>query len=116
MIELLSNNRYSSVVPVTSDTDFGPAYWVAGTSGEGKYTFKTAVYNTTETQNFSVAFDGVTEGAKGTLTILTAPEGLSSNVPGGPQVVNWDSSEVVAGVNGTFQFALEQLTVAVLTT
>jgi len=116
VIELLSNNRYSSTVPVTSDTAYGPAYWIAGTSGEGKYTFKAAVYNTTETQNFSIAFDGLAEGAKGTLTVLTAPDGHSSNVPGGPQVVNWDSSEIVAGVNGTFQFALGQLSVAVLTT
>jgi len=116
VIELLSNNRYASTVPVTSDTGFGPAFWVAGTSGKGKYTFKTAVYNTTETQNFNVAFDGVAEGTKGTLTVLTAPDGSSSNVPGGPQVVKWDVSEIVAGVNGTFQFGLEQLSVAVLTT
>lgn len=114
-IQLLSNARYAATVPVTSDTAYGPAYWMAGTSGPGKYTFKAAVYNATENIPFNVQFEGLRAGAKATLTVLTAPDGLSSNVFGGPDVVSRNVTTLTAGKGG-FGFDLENYSVAVLTT
>jgi alpha-N-arabinofuranosidase len=119
VIELFSKNRYNSTVPVTSDGDFGPAYWVAGVSEPGKYTFKTAIYNATESVPFSVAFEGIVEGTKGTLNVLSAPDGLSSNVLEDgvvSDVVKKDVTELTAGAGGAFTFELENYNVAVLTT
>ncbi|TVY83677.1 Alpha-L-arabinofuranosidase A [Lachnellula suecica] len=119
VINLLSNNRYNATVPVVSDSDFGPAYWVAGVSEPGSYTFKTAIYNATEAVPFSVSFEGVDEGAKGTLSVLSAPDGLSNNaLEDGVvvDVVKKDVKELVAGVGGSFEFELGNYNVAVLTT
>ena len=116
MIELLSNARYDATVPVTSDTEYGPAYWVAGTSGPGKYTFKVATYNSTEPTPFNINFDGLRPNAKGTLIVLTAPDGLSANVLDGNEVVNNNVTELVVGKDGAFVFELENYSVAVLTT
>jgi alpha-N-arabinofuranosidase len=118
VIELLSNTRYTETVPVTinSNDTFGPSYWVAGTSGAGKFTFKAAVYNATETQEFSINFDGVEAGTSATLTVLTAPDGLSMNMLDGPEVVTRTVSTVVATDDGTLSFELENYSVAVLTT
>lgn len=127
VIKLLSNNRISSTVPVTAasssnGTTFGPAYYVAGISSPGHYTFKVATYNATEPVPFSVKFEGVEEGAIANFTILTAPaaESYSSlNLSPGSEVidvVNWNATTLVAGIGGAFTFELDELTVAVLTT
>lgn len=114
-IQLLSNNRYAATVPVTSDTAYGPAYWMAGTSGPGKYTFKTAVYNSTGPVPYNIEFDGLSPGARATLTVLNAPDGLGSNVIGGPNVVQSSVRTLVAGCSG-FDFELENYSIAVLIT
>jgi len=120
VIQLLSNARYAATVPVTitSDDTYGPSYWVAGTSGPGKFTFKAAVYNATETQNFNIAFEGVKQGARATLTVLSVEgnDGYASNVLGGKEVVIKTVKEVVAGRGGSLSFELENYNVAVLTT
>lgn len=119
MIDLFSNNRYNATVPVSSDADFGPTYWVAGLSEPGKYTFKTAIYNATESVPFSIALEGIAEGAKGTLSVLSAPDGLSSNtlIDGVvSDVVKKSITELTAGAGGVFTFTLENYNVAVLTT
>ncbi|KUJ08213.1 putative alpha-N-arabinofuranosidase A [Mollisia scopiformis] len=118
-IQLLSNARYNATVPVSSDADFGPAYWVAGVSDPGQYTFKTAIYNSTSAVPFNIAFDGLAAGAKGTLTVLTAPDGLSSNtlVNGTVvDVVKKIATALTANEEGAFEFELENYSVAVLTT
>ncbi|KAN0113171.1 glycoside hydrolase family 51 protein [Hyaloscypha variabilis] len=85
-IKLLSAYRYEHTVPVTvtSGDNFGPAYYVAGVSAMGQYTFKVATYNATSSVPFNLEFEGVKAGQKGTLTVLSAsgPDngGLSSNV------------------------------------
>lgn len=119
VIELLSNNRYNATVPVTSDSDFGPAYWVAGVSEPGHYTFKTAIYNSTSTVPFSISFEGLSEGVKGTLSVLSAPDGLSSNtLENGvvSDVVRKNVTTLAAGSGGVFEFELDNYDVAVLTT
>ncbi|KAH8593964.1 glycoside hydrolase superfamily [Bisporella sp. PMI_857] len=117
-IKLLSTHLYDATVPVTAaeGTNFGPAYWVAGVSEPGKYTFKAAVYNATEAQDFNVAFAGLSAGATGELTVLSAADGWSANVPGGEEVVQRNVTTLTAAEGGVFSFELEALSIAVLTT
>lgn len=106
-------------MPVTSDTSFGPAYWVTGVSEPEKYTFKTAIYNATETVPFNIQFEGVKSGAQATLTVLNASDGLASNtLTDGKvnEVVQRSVKTLKAGVGGSFAFELENYSVAVLTT
>jgi alpha-N-arabinofuranosidase len=61
----------------------------------------------------SVAFEGVSEGAQGTLTVLTAPDAFSySDV--GSDVVKSTTTDVTAGSGGVFEFELPDLSVSVL--
>lgn len=117
-IQLLSNARYNATVPVkiTSKDNIGPAYFVAGTSGPGKYTFKVAIYNATAPVPLNITFQGLNAGATGTLTVLTAPAAMSSNVLGGKNVVSKTVTTVAAGAGGSFGFTLENYSVAVFTT
>lgn len=119
MIELFSNARYNATVPAKSDSDFGPAYYVAGVSEPGEYTFKVAIYNSTAAVPFNIAFEGVEASSKATLTVLTAPDGLSSNalVDGvSKEVVQKAETSLTAGDDGIFSFELENYSVAVLKT
>lgn len=125
-IKLLSNNRYGATVPVKvlSNDTFGPAYYVAGVSDPGKYTFKVAIYNSTGSVPFNIKFDGVKKGQKAHLTTLSATGpgdgGLSSNVlvdgKLGPEVVQETTQTLHAGKNGEYVFELGNYQLAVLTT
>ncbi|QSZ37324.1 hypothetical protein DSL72_009422 [Monilinia vaccinii-corymbosi] len=120
--ELLSKNRYNATVPFTvtnsmnSTSPFGPAFYVIGVNNPGEYVFKVAIYNTTEPVPFSIDFEGVDAGAKGTLTVLNAPDGNSMNVYGGEDVVIKTVSTVTAGTGGKFEFELKEYDIAILTT
>jgi alpha-N-arabinofuranosidase len=107
MIQLFSSHRITNTLPIDSPT-FGPAYYVAGYSNStNSYLLKSAVYNAT------VAFQGVSEGATGTLTVLTAPDTESYNSIGSDIVVKTESS-VTAGSGGVFEFELPDLSISVL--
>jgi len=113
MIQLLSSHRISTVLPF-EDPSFGPAYYVAGYSNDtDSYILKTAVYNSTVPVNISITFDGVPEGAEGSLTVLTAPELLSFNDVGSDVVVRTEST-VVAASGGVFEFEVPDQSVSVL--
>jgi alpha-N-arabinofuranosidase len=112
---------------VISDGVFGPAFYVAGITPSSSsfstiqpaYTFKTAIYNATSPVPFNISFEGIKTGDKATLVVLTAPDGLSSNalVNGTVvEVVQRDVSDIMAGEQGTFEFELENYSLAVLTT
>jgi alpha-N-arabinofuranosidase len=103
---------------VTSDTGFGPLYYVAGTSAQGTGIFKAAVYNTTADVPISLKFEGYSKGATATLTVLTGPaDPYGYNDPfTHVNVVKETTSAVTAGADGSFQFSLPQLSVAVLET
>jgi alpha-N-arabinofuranosidase len=108
----------SKTLPVTSDSNFGPLYYVAGTSDKGTGIFKAAVYNSTEAVPVSLKFEGAPKGATAKLTVLTGPENpygyndpfLHNNV------VKETTTTLTAGSDGTFQFSLPQLSIAVLET
>jgi alpha-N-arabinofuranosidase len=106
---------------------FGPAFYVAGITPSSSssstiqpvYTFKAAIYNATSPVPFNISFEGIVAGDKAMLVLLTAPDGLSSNalVNGTVvDVVNRNVSQLIAGDEGTFQFELENYSLAVLTT
>lgn len=102
---------------MTSDTGFDPAYWVAGVNNStGSFILKAAVYNTTDSVPFSVAFDGVEEGASATLTTLTAPDPYTSNALGSSNAVVTNVTTLTAGSGGALSFELPEWSIAVLTT
>lgn len=103
---------------MTSDTNFGPLFYVAGEGEQGTGIFKAAVYNSTSDVPVSLQFEGFGKGTTAQLTVLTGPEDpygyndpyLQNNV------VKEKVSTVVAGDNGVFEFTLPQLSIAVLET
>jgi alpha-N-arabinofuranosidase len=102
---------------MTSDSGFGPAFYVAGVnSGTSQYTFKAAIYNTTAPIPFNIDFEGLHKGAKATLTVLNALSGLSSNAIGGQNVVKQTVTKLTAQKGGVFSFELNEYDIAVLTT
>ncbi|KAH8804445.1 glycoside hydrolase superfamily [Xylogone sp. PMI_703] len=116
-IQLLSSHRFTHTAPMSSDSGFGPAFYVAGVNaGTTEYTFKAAVYNTTESIPFNINFEGLSRGSKATLTILNAPSGLSYNSIGGRNVVEKTVTRLTAKKGGIFSFKLKQYDIAVLTT
>lgn len=118
LLQLFGNHIISKTLPVTSDTGFGPLYYVAGTSARGTGILKAAVYNATEDVPVSLKFQGYSKGATATLTVLTGPENpYGYNDPfSHVNVVKETTSTVTAGADGSFQFSLPQLSVAVLET
>ena len=113
MIQLFSSHRIANTLPIDSPT-FGPAYYVAGYSNStDSYILKLAVYNATETLNATVTFEGIDEGATGTLTLLTAPDPESYSSIGSDVVVKTESS-VTAGSGGVFEFELPDLSISLL--
>lgn len=119
MIQLLSSTRIAQTLPApASDGDFGPVYWVAGVNGSS-HIFKAAVYNSTSASNgngtvpVSVSFDGVSAGASGKLTLLTAPDPYSYNDIG-IDTIKTTTTTVSASGNGTFMLNMPDYSVAVL--
>ncbi|KAF2103488.1 putative vacuolar segregation protein [Rhizodiscina lignyota] len=118
MIQLLSSHRIAETLPATSDSGYGPVYWVAG-KNDDSHIFKGAVYNSTEAYNssapvpVSVSFSGVSAGASGALTVLTAPAPYTHNDIG-VNVVKTTTTHVSAGKDGAFSFHLPDYSVAVL--
>jgi alpha-N-arabinofuranosidase len=111
MHKLFSNTRTTEVLPTTSDTAFGPAYWVAGVNANTKeYVLKAAIYNATAPVPFSVVF-GDGKGAAETLTVLTAPNPYSEKVLGGTNQVIASVSTLQAS-GGAFPFSLPNYSVA----
>ncbi|KAL9115357.1 MAG: hypothetical protein Q9227_000678 [Pyrenula ochraceoflavens] len=142
MVQLMSSTRIGTTLPVTSDTGFGPVYYVAGSKGSnstspstkrspftprggplprqatgssGGYILKAAVYNSTSDVSMSVSFPGVSAGSTATLTVLTAPDAESYSTLGN-DVVQKSVTSVAAAGNGTFVFNAPDLSVLVLET
>ncbi|OTB00698.1 glycoside hydrolase family 51 protein [Hypoxylon sp. CI-4A] len=117
--ELFAAHTLTETLPATSN--FDPLYYVAGKNEKtGGYIFKAAVYNSTDGADVPVnlSFEGIKSGATAELTILTGPEdpyGINDPYTG-VNVVETSKTTVKADKNGTFQFALPNLSVAVLDT
>ncbi|KAI1454587.1 glycoside hydrolase family 51 protein [Annulohypoxylon moriforme] len=117
--ELLAAHPLTETLPATSD--FNPLYYVTGRNNRtGGNIFKAAVYNSTDGIDVPVKllFEGVAPGTTGELIVLTGPaDPYSINSPyTGVNVVKTNKTTVRADSNGTFQFSLPNLSVAVLDT
>lgn len=105
--QLFSVNRGDTIKPVTSDTAFGPVYWVASSVGS-QYFVKMANYGA-DTQDVTVSIPGLTRGI---LTVLADSDPDASNTVNQTLVV--PSVSNVAGDDGSFSFTLPAWSVAVL--
>jgi len=108
----------SKTLPITTNSSFGPLYYVAGTTQEGANVFKAAVYNSTGDVPVSLSFENVRKGAKAQLIVLTGPsDPYGANDPfTHVNVVKTQARTLTAGDEGVFQFSLPNLSVAVLET
>lgn len=120
--ELFARHTMSHTLPATSDSAFGPLYYVAGANeAAGSFIWKGAVYNTTDSADVpvSVAFEGVKPGTKAALTVITNPSGdpYGYNDPHtGVNIVDHTTYIIVSTSEGVFEFDLPELSVAVLDT
>jgi alpha-N-arabinofuranosidase len=114
---LFSTNVFDQLLSTSSDSNFGPLYYSAGlVKSTGERIFKAAVYNTTTNLEVKVDFEGIKQGKQATVTILTAPDAFATNVHGGQNVVSTNITKIVADMDGSFNFDLPALSVAVLRT
>jgi len=111
--KLFSNTRTTEVLPTTSDTEYGPAYWVARVNTKTKKYIMKAAFNAIAPVPFSVTF-GDGKGTSATLTVLMAPNPYSQNVLGGANQVITTVSTIKAS-GGAFSFPLPNYSVALLT-
>lgn len=102
---MFSKNRGSTVLPITSDSVFGPVYWVASVA-DSTYFVKLANYGS-EGQNITINIDGTTSG---NLQILSDGE-FVSNYPHNVSAATHTNS--VFG-SGTFTVDMPGWAVAVL--
>ncbi|KAJ5998864.1 glycoside hydrolase [Penicillium sp. IBT 35674x] len=104
--KMFSTNRGSTIMPVTSDSAFGPVYWVASVSDTGTYYVKLANYGPS-TENVTININGATAGS---LELLSGGE-LVSNYPHDVSITT--STTSVSG-SGTFTVDMPAWAVAVL--
>lgn len=120
--ELFAAHPMSHTLPTTSDSSFGPLYYVAGKNeAAGSYIWKGAVYNTTDKAEIpvTVTFEGVEAGTKAALTIISNPGGdpYAHNDPHtGVNIVNSTTRFITSNEHGGFEFSLPELSVGVLDT
>ncbi|KAK3905544.1 glycoside hydrolase superfamily [Staphylotrichum tortipilum] len=115
---LFSNHIIRETLPVSTDANFGPLYYVAGTSEKGTSIWKGAVYNSTEPVDVSLQFECHQKNDKATLTVLTGPtDPYGYNDPWTQvNVVKEKTTTIKADDKGKFSFSLPGLSVAVLET
>lgn len=106
--QMFASNLGDTVKEVTSDSAFGPVYWVASSAGDSSYFVKLANYGS-DTQDLSVTIDGMTTAK---LTVVGDDDANAANTvdetPVAPVISALTSS------NGTFTFTMPAWSVAVL--
>jgi alpha-N-arabinofuranosidase len=114
----MGNHIITDTLPVTTDADLGPLYYVAGSSAAGTSIFKAAVYNSTEPVPVKLQFECHKKNDKATLTVLTGPtDPYGYNDPWTQvNVVKETKTTIKADDKGAFSFSLPALSVAVLET
>lgn len=119
IFKLISTHPITSNLPTTPSTNTSSLFFVAGRNEDtGKHIFKAANYNTTQHEDtpVKVGFEGVEEGRKAQLTLLTGSEGpFGYNDPKtGNNVVKETTDVLVANGEGVFEWVMPELSVAVL--
>ena len=105
--QMFSVNCGDTIKKVTSDSAFGPVYWVAS-SAKDSYYVKLANYGS-KVQDVSVSIAGK---AKGKLTVVADNDPNAANTPSETPIVPTDKN--ITGSNGSFNFTLPAWSVAVL--
>lgn len=105
--QLFSVNRGDTIKEVTSDSAFGPVYWVASSAGDSYYV-KLANYGT-ETQDVTISIPGTSSGK---LTVLADNDPDASNTDS--QTLVTPSEKDVTAQDGSFSLTLPAWSVAVL--
>ena len=111
---MYSQNRGDTILPVKSDTGFGPVYWVASSKSRKTFYVKLANYGAAE-QPVTVKIPAaVCRGASGKaqLTVLSGPE-YGTNYPGNVTILP-QNAPVTGNHKAGYSFALPGWGVAVL--
>jgi len=119
VLKLLSTTRVTHNLETTSNSTFGPLYYVAGKNNDtGAHIFKAAVYNSTASVPVSLTFQGIKEGTKASLTVLTTNDPWAWNTveKAGTDVVQNNITTIQAGAGGVFRFTLPAVSVSLLKT
>ncbi|KAJ5621443.1 Arabinosidase A [Penicillium herquei] len=106
--QMFSVNHGDTIKEVTSDSAFGPVYWVASSASDSSYFVKLANYGS-ETQDLSVSISGLSTAK---LTVVGDDDPDAANTPDESPVVPVEST--LSSSNGTFTFTLPAWSVAVL--
>ncbi|KAJ5707457.1 hypothetical protein N7488_007258 [Penicillium malachiteum] len=106
--QMFSVNHGDTIKEVTSDSVFGPVYWVAFSASDSSYFFKLANYGS-EIQDLSVSISGLSTAK---LTVVGDDDPNAANTPEESPVVPVEST--LSSSNGTFTFTLPAWSVAVL--
>ncbi|KAF2465170.1 glycoside hydrolase [Lindgomyces ingoldianus] len=119
IFQLISTHPITHNLPTTPSTNTSSLFFVAGKNEDtGSQIFKVANYNTTDHQPtpVSLKFEGLQKGATAGLTLLTSDAGpFGYNDPAkGNNVVVTTTKTLSMGDNGTFDFMMPELSVAVV--
>ncbi|ROT42655.1 glycoside hydrolase [Sodiomyces alkalinus F11] len=120
--ELIAAHIMTHTLP--AEGDIGPLYYVAGKNEDkGSFIWKGAAYNTTDSAPIpvSLSFEGVEEGTKALLTMLTNAEEdkdpYAYNDPHlGNNAVERTTFVLTANEEGAFEFDMPELSIAILDT
>ncbi|KAL4917688.1 glycoside hydrolase superfamily [Aspergillus aurantiobrunneus] len=104
--QTFSVNRGDTILPVTSDTAFGPVYWVASSNAAGVIV-KLANYGA-EVQEVTLSIPDVTGGH---LTVVAHDDGLAANTDSETPIVPVESE--VSAADGVVALTLPAWSVAV---
>ncbi|KAJ5651778.1 Arabinosidase A [Penicillium longicatenatum] len=106
--QMFASNLGDTVKKVTSDSAFGPVYWVASSANDSSYFVKLANYGS-DTQDLSVTIDGMTTAK---LTVVGDDDANASNTVDETPVAPVEST--LTASDGTFTFTMPAWSVAVL--
>ncbi|KAL2759948.1 glycoside hydrolase family 51 protein [Sodiomyces alcalophilus JCM 7366] len=118
--ELIAAHPMTHTLP--AEGELGPLYYVSGKNEDkGSFIWKGAAYNTTDSAPIPVTlnFEGVEQGTKALLTMLTNSEEdpYAYNDPHeGNNVVDRTTFVLTANDEGAFEFEMPELSIAVLDT
>ncbi|KAJ5909428.1 Arabinosidase A [Penicillium tannophilum] len=106
--QMFASNLGDTVKEVTSDSAFGPVYWVASSANDSSYFVKLANYGS-DTQDLSVTIDGTTTAK---LTVVGDDDANAANTVEETPVAPVEST--LTASDGTFTFTMPAWSVAVL--
>lgn len=109
---MFSANRGDTILPVTSDSAFGPVYWVASSKARSTYYVKLANYGSSEA-TVTVNFAGLTLLSTASLTMLSGGE-LVANYPGIVSITPNTTTIRGNSSGGGYSFSIPAWGVAVL--